>query len=167
MKFTLIDLNRDVKPQMGSHWNTSEKDWYTGPCSVCNERVGQHEDMCSECGTLVVWKNSRVWRMKYGLPSRAASRLARMPEDMVGLRLCALAGVVCFPSESDLHRWQALTLEQHELSSTIGYCVGKLKKRPNGMRGLVKMVLNVAERKTQKPPNSAAEEDDGFNIERY
>jgi len=47
----------------------------TAQCPLCQATNTQSENICSGCGSPVIWKHSRHWRMTYGNADRYIRRL--------------------------------------------------------------------------------------------
>lgn len=146
MDCTVIDL-LEIRDSLGAHWSSRES--YTSFCSGCGERVNQTQDHCEFCDMPVVWKHSKVWKHLYGSPSIVEKKIMSTPADGLGRQLCQKAGVQRFSSPHTLIRWKEIRehLSEHDIVGIIDYCATSLTRRGLGMRGLIKFVLNTAERR--------------------
>jgi len=159
--FTVIDL-LDIRESLGSHWNAREKDSYEGRCAQCREAVSQSQNRCEYCGTIVVWKNSRVWRRLYGAPHIVEKQLLSTPREPLGKWLCAKAGVKRFPNPHSLRRWKSAlaNLDEHTIRGIVDYCELSLKRRNLNMRGLITFTLNTADQKIRALPEEDFDEEE-------
>jgi len=76
----VIDLKK-ARDHLAQHWDPLMKDEYTWPCPECGEDVHQLDARCIVCDVPVVWRNSPVWRQRYGTSGKVEERLRATPED--------------------------------------------------------------------------------------
>jgi len=147
MAYTVIKM-ADIKETLGSHWRKQDIDEQFGYCSICGERVYQTHATCEVCGTPVVWYGSKPWKELHGDPATAEKNMKTRPVDRTGLAICNDMEALRFPSLNELKRWNHClrALGDDEMHNIYMYCKGILDKRNNGMHGLLKYVLNTAEK---------------------
>ena len=144
----LIDL-RVIRRELGSHYDPVEKDEYSGQCPVCEEMVSQSEDECS-CGNPIVWRGSKMWRSLYGDPDRALARLMIVvPEDKIGKRLVARAGLQGFANKTEGKRWERAVknIGEGDLIGIIDHAA-----KTSAGRGMISFVLNMTDKRIRERP---------------
>jgi hypothetical protein len=103
--YTLLDL-KQIASELGGHFSKYDLDNYTGQCQVCWSEVSQDVNECPDCGTPVVWANSKVWSHLYGSHKSAIAELEMvLPETVSGeflMKACRLQG---FPNASEQQDW--------------------------------------------------------------
>jgi len=167
--FTVVDL-LDIRESLGAHWNARERDSYEGQCAQCREAVSQSQNRCEYCGTVTIWRHSRVWKQLFGDPGGVEKQLLSAPREPLGKWLCAKAGVKRFPNPHALRRWRSAlaNLDEHAIRGFVDYCEASLKRRNLNMRGLISFVLNTTDQKIRAlPEEDFDEEAEELDVEIY
>lgn len=137
--YVVFDMDK-LREELGSHYDPLYEDTYFEICPDCGARVYQDQNRC-ECGKLVVWDNSQIWRNKFEMTAAQAIRMLRtvVPIDSAGRMACDLAGVDGFSNQAEADRWRRHT-------SKLG--VSKMKELIRSVsettsgRGIISYVLN-------------------------
>ncbi|MCP4539449.1 MAG: hypothetical protein GY832_20115 [Chloroflexi bacterium] len=144
--YTLFDLQQIIK-DLDDHYDPFQRDEYTASCS-CSEPVGQDVNKCPVCERWIVWRNSNVWRNKYGSPKTFIRSLSMVrPSDPAGVRICELAGVVGFANQAEADRWADCLrqLGEARMLGIVSYIQRAAKRKGTRRgRGIVNWAFNVA-----------------------
>jgi hypothetical protein len=106
VRYIVLDL-RQIKDELGHHFDKAREGEYRGVCENCDENVPQAARRCPVCGIPVVWQRSKTWRSLYGPPAEMIKLLSIVdPWDGPSDRLCLLAKVQGFANEVQAQRWK-------------------------------------------------------------
>lgn len=47
-------------------------------CPVCQAQISEKEKQCPDCGLIVIWQNSKVWRRRFDITPRKALQACKM-----------------------------------------------------------------------------------------
>ena len=128
--YVVFDLDR-IADDLGSHFEGSRAEEYTAICPVCNEEVPQDVDECEVCGEPVVWKNSKLWKRKFGSPTVAIRNLDIIePREPAGKLICKRAGIDGFANKSEAKRWGRCIrhLGQEKMIEIVEICAKSVGK---------------------------------------
>jgi len=155
-RYTVLDL-REVKENLGDHYQHTLRDSYQGVCEVCSEPVGQSLNECPVCQTPIVWRNSPRWKLLFGSPD-AYERLLNVvaPEETTGVELCRLAELPGFANQSEADRWRRVAKKLGE-SRMLGLVRHAIEKRGKG-RAALAYALNLAEKISREQPRPRLQE---------
>jgi len=143
VSYVVFDLDR-LADDLGSHFEGSRAEEYTAICPICNEEVPQDVDRCEICGEPVVWKNSKLWKRKFGSPTVAIRKLDIVkPKGAPGRLICRRAGIDGFANKSEAKRWDKCVrgVGAKKMMEIIDVCSKSTKGR-----GILSYAMNWAEK---------------------
>lgn len=158
-EYVVFDL-REIARELGdAQFNMIPPSEHIAWCD-CGSAVPQDVDRCPGCGISVVWKSSHTWKQKFEHPNDRIKRFLYSPEDEAGQYLMRRTGEESFRDRKESQRWNALTdaLGPDELREITDYCAQKARGR-----GLIRYVLNAAEKRVESLPSAGPEGD--FKVE--